>query len=266
MSKPALLNVAIIAANIGAAELEFAVKKVHTLDVKKKGPADYTTAIDKRVEKIVLEEIKRFYPDDNFLGEETGEQLGSSNITWVLDPIDGTSNFMHGYPHFCISLSCLIDGSPVAGVIIDPTRQEEFSASKGSGADLNNRKIRVSKQPDLNGSLISNSSHTNSSQPYKYENLKTFQKLYESEVTIRRSGSVALDLCYVAAGRLDAFWGHGLKKWDVSAGLLIAEEAGALISDFNGDPKYLDGDHFICSSPKCFKPMLQAIKPFYKAN
>ena len=266
MSIPALLNVALLSARKGAAEIEFAVKKVHTLDVKKKGPADYTTAIDKRVEKLVLEEIKRFYPDDNFLGEETGEQLGSSNITWVLDPIDGTSNFMHGYPHFCISLSCLVDGSPVAGVIIDPTRQEEFSASKGGGADLNNRKIRVSKQPDLDGSLISNSSHTDASQPYKFDNMKTFQKLYENEVTIRRSGSVALDLCYVAAGRLDAFWGHGLKKWDVSAGLLIAEEAGALISNFTGDPKYLDGDHFICSSPKCFKPMLQAIKPFYKAT
>ena len=172
---------------------------------------------------------------------------------------------MHGYPHFCISLCCLIDGSPVAGVVIDPMRQEEFSASKGSGADLNNRKIRVSKQPNLDGALLSNSSHTSSDQPYVYENMKTFQKIYQNEVTVRRSGSVALAVCYVAAGRLDAFWGHGLKLWDVSAGLLIAEEAGALISNFNGDPKYLDGDHFICSSPKCFKPMLQAVKPFYKA-
>ena len=100
MSIPALLNVALLSARKGAAEIEFAVKKVHTLDVTKKGPADYTTAIDRRVEKIVLEEIKRFYPDDNFLGEETGEEMGSSNITWILDPIDGTSNFMHGYPHF----------------------------------------------------------------------------------------------------------------------------------------------------------------------
>ena len=114
MSIPALLNVALLSARKGAAEIEFAVKKVHTLDVTKKGPADYTTAIDRRVEKIVLEEIKRFYPDDNFLGEETGEEMGSSNITWILDPIDGTSNFMHGYPHFCISLCCLIDKEPVA--------------------------------------------------------------------------------------------------------------------------------------------------------
>ncbi len=175
MSIPALLNVALLSARKGAAEIEFAVKKVHTLDVTKKGPADYTTAIDRRVEKIVLEEIKRYYPDDNFLGEETGEERGISNITWVLDPIDGTSNFMHGYPHFCISLCCLIDGAPVAGVVIDPMRQEEFSAAKGMGADLNDRKIRVSKQPNLDGSLIANSSHTSPSQEYTYENLKTFQ-------------------------------------------------------------------------------------------
>ena len=145
MSIPALLNVNQLAARKGAHELEFAVKKVHSLDASKGGPEGYLEAIIRRVEDMVIEEIRRFYPEDNFLGSHTGSEINNSNITWVLKAIDGEVNFINGYPHFALSLCSLIDKVPTTAVIIDPIRREEFSASKGSGSDLNNGKIRVSK-------------------------------------------------------------------------------------------------------------------------
>ena len=266
MSIQALFNVTQLAARKGAAELEFAVKKVHSLDASKGSPDGYLQAINRRVEGIVLEEIKRFYPEDNFLGAETGSEINNSNITWVLKAIDGEENFMNGYPHFCLSLSCLMDEKPVTAVVIDPIRREEFSAQKGAGATLDNGKIRVSKQQGIVGSMLSFATSSVSSPGYGYEFSKSYKELFNQDLEMRNSGSIALDLCYLATGRLDGYWAHGVELWDVAAGLLIARESGALISDFNGDPKYLDGDHFICSSPKCFKPMLQAVKPFYKAT
>lgn len=266
MSKPALLNVAIIAANVGATELEFAVKKVHKLDVMKKGPTDYVTEVDQRVEAMVFEKIKEYYPNDNFLGEESGHEINTSNTTWILDPIDGTTNFIHGYPQYCISLACVVNEQTQHAVIIDPTRREEFSASKGKGAELNGERIRVSKRNGLKDSLIGNTSHVNATQNYNFENIATFRALYKHDLTIRRSGCSALDLAYVAAGRLDGFWANGLGVWDVAAGMLIAEEAGALTSDFQGNPDYTKSDHYLCATPKCFKPMLEAIKPNFSAN
>ena len=168
MSKPALLNVAIIAANIGAAELEFAVKKVHKLNVMKKGPTDYVTEVDRKVEEIVFDKIREYYPDDNFLGEESGHEVNTSETTWILDPIDGTTNFIHGYPQYCISLACVVNGQTQHAVIIDPTRREEFSASRGKGAELNGERIRVSTRNGLKDSLIGNTSHVNDSQAYKF--------------------------------------------------------------------------------------------------
>tara|TARA_B100001121_G_scaffold201851_1_gene176519 strand:- start:293 stop:1150 length:858 start_codon:yes stop_codon:yes gene_type:complete len=266
MSKPALLNVAVIAANVGATELEFAVKKVHKLDVMKKGPTDYVTEVDQRVEAMVFEKIKEYYPDDNFLGEESGHEINTSDTTWILDPIDGTTNFIHGYPQYCISLACVVNGQTQHAVIIDPTRREEFSASKGKGAELNGERIRVSKRNGLKDALIGNTSHVNETQNYNFENIATFRALYKHGLTIRRSGCSALDLAYVAVGRLDGFWANGLGVWDVAAGMLIAEESGALTSDFEGNPDYTKSDHYLCATPKCFKPMLEAIKPNFKAN
>ena len=154
MSIPALLNVNQLAARKGAHELEFAVKKVHSLDASKGGPEGYLEAIIRRVEDIVIEEIRRFYPEDNFLGSHTGSEINNSNITWVLKAIDGEVNFINGYPHFALSLCSLIDEVPTTAVIIDPIRREEFSAAKGSGSDLNNGKIRVSKQQGLIDSML----------------------------------------------------------------------------------------------------------------
>ena len=260
MNQPALLNIGLMAARKGAVELEFAVKKLHKLKVEKKGSTDYVTEVDRRVEQIIFEDIKSYYPEHNFLGEESGEEINNSNVTWILDPVDGTTNFINGFPHYCISLCASVDGVPTHGVIIDPTRREEFSASKGKGAQLNGERIRVSDQKNLTDALLSCSSRSTPEQNYKYNLLGTFMELYKNEITIRRTGCSALDLAYIAAGRLDGFWGNGLKPWDVAAGIVIAEEAGALLSDFNGNPKYHDSENIVCCSPKCFKPILQAVK------
>ena len=264
MSIQALLNVNQIAARKGAAELEFAVKKVHSLDASKGSPDGYLQAINRRVEGIVLDEIKRFYPEDNFLGAETGSEVNNSNITWVLKAIDGEANFMNGYPHFALSLTCLMDQEPVTAVVIDPIRREEFSAQKGAGATLNNGKIRVSKQQGIIGSMLSFATSKVSSASYSYDFNKTYKELFNQDLEMRNSGSTGLDLCYTATGRLDGYWAHGVELWDVAAGLLIAKESGALISDFNGDPKYLNGDHFICATPKCYKAILKSVKPYYE--
>ena len=264
MSIQALLNVNQIAARKGAAELEFAVKKVHSLDASKGSPDGYLQAINRRVEGIVLDEIKRFYPEDNFLGAETGSEVNNSNITWVLKAIGGEANFMNGYPHFALSLTCLMDEEPVTAVVIDPIRREEFSAQKGAGATLNNGKIRVSKQNGLSDSILAYSTSKEVMKDYVYDFEKTYKELANQDLAIRNSGSIALDLCYIATGRLDGIWAHGVKLWDVAAGLLIAQESGALISNFNGDPKYLDGDHFVCSTPKVYKSILKSVKPYFK--
>ena len=260
MNQPALLNIGLMAARKGAVELEFAVKKLHKLKVEKKGSTDYVTEVDRRVEQIIFEDIKSYYPEHNFLGEESGEEINNSNVTWILDPIDGTTNFINGFPHYCVSLCASVNGVPSHGVIIDPTRREEFSASKGKGAQLNGERIRVSDQKSLTDGLLSCSSRSTPEQNYKYNLLGTFMELYKNEITIRRTGCSALDLAYIAAGRLDGFWGNGLKPWDVAAGIVIAEEAGALLSDFNGNPKYHGSENIVCCSPKCFKPILQAVE------
>ena len=265
MSKQALLNVGQIAARKGASELEFAVKKVHSLDASKGGPDGYLKAIIRRVEGIVIDEIRKFYPEDNFFGVESGSEINNSNITWVLKAIDGEINFINGYPHFALSLCSLVDEVPTTAVIIDPLRREEFSASKGSGADMNNGKIRVSKQQSLDGSMISFFKDNEIKSEYSYEFDKSYKEIANQNLSIRTSGSIGLDLAYIASGRLDAMWANGVKLWDVAAGLLIAQESGALISNFNGDPSYLDGDHFICSTPKVYKSILKSVKPYFKA-
>ncbi len=265
MSKQALLNVGQIAARKGASELEFAVKKVHSLDASKGGPDGYLKAIIRRVEGIVIDEIRKFYPEDNFFGVESGSEINNSNITWVLKAIDGEINFINGYPHFALSLCSLVDEVPTTAVIIDPLRREEFSASKGSGADMNNGKIRVSKQQSLDGSMISFFKNNKIKSEYSYEFDKSYKEIANQNLSIRTSGSIGLDLAYIATGRLDAMWANGVKLWDVAAGLLIAAESGALISNFNGDPSYLDGDHFICATPKVYKSILKSVKPYFKA-
>ena len=264
MSKQALLNVSQLAANKGAAELEFAVKKVHSLETSKGGPDGYVKAIEKRVEKIVFEEICKFNPEDNLISKHIGHQINNSNVTWILKPIDGIENFINGYPHFSISLCSIIDNEVVSAVVIDPIRREEFSACKGGGANLNNNRIRASKQQGLEDAMLSFTKPLKQTKDIKYEFGKSYKELANQNLNMRESGCLSLDLSYIGTGRIDGIWSYDVEVTDFAAGSLIAQEGGALVSDFNGDPKFIKGNNIICASAKIYKSILKSVKPYFK--
>ena len=265
MSKQALLNVSQLAANKGAAELEFAVKKVHSLETSKGGPDGYVKAIEKRVEKIVFEEICKFNPEDNLISKHIGHQINNSNVTWILKPIDGIENFINGYPHFSISLCSVIDNEIISAVVIDPIRREEFSAYKGGGANLNNNRIRSSKQQGLEDAMLSFTKPLKQKKDNQYDFEKSYKELVNQNLNMRESGCLSLDLSYIGTGRIDGVWSYDVDKSDFAAGSLIAEEGGALVSNFNGDPKFLEGNNIICATTKIYKSILKSVKPYFKA-
>ena len=258
MSKQALLNINLLAARKGAAELEFAVKKVHSLDSSKGTPDGYIKAIEKRVEELVFEEVMKFQNEDNFLSIHKGHIENNSNVTWVLKPIDGVENFINGYPHFSISLCSMIDREIITAVVIDPIRREEFSASLGGGADLNNNKIRASKQNGLEDSMLS-FKKSNKNNEFNFD--KAYKELANQKLNMRESGCLSLDLSYVGAGRLDGVWGYDVSLIDFAAGGLIAQEGGALASNFRGDPKFLMENNIVSATSKIYKSILKSIKP-----
>tara|TARA_B100000965_G_scaffold69390_1_gene54718 strand:+ start:644 stop:1432 length:789 start_codon:yes stop_codon:yes gene_type:complete len=258
MSKQALLNINLLAARKGAAELEFAVKKVHSLDSSKGTPDGYIKAIEKRVEELVFDEVMKFQNEDNFLSIHKGHIENNSNVTWVLKPIDGVENFINGYPHFSISLCSMIDREIITAVVIDPIRREEFSASLGGGADLNNNKIRASKQNTLEDSMLS-FKKSNKNNEFNFD--KAYKELANQKLNMRESGCLSLDLSYVGAGRLDGVWGYDVSLIDFAAGGLIAQEGGALASNFKGDPKFIMENNIISATSKIYKSILKSIKP-----
>ena len=258
MSKQALLNINLLAARKGAAELEFAVKKVHSLDSSKGTPDGYIKAIEKRVEELVFDEVMKFQNEDNFLSIHKGHIENNSNVTWVLKPIDGVENFINGYPHFSISLCSMIDREIITAVVIDPIRREEFSASLGGGADLNNNKIRASKQNTLEDSMLS-FKKSNKNNEFNFD--KAYKELANQKLNMRESGCLSLDLSYVGAGRLDGVWGYDVSLIDFASGGLIAQEGGALASNFKGDPKFIMENNIISATSKIYKSILKSIKP-----
>ena len=258
MSKQALLNINLLAARKGAAELEFAVKKVHSLDSSKGTPDGYIKAIEKRVEELVFDEVMKFQNEDNFLSIHKGHIENNSNVTWVLKPIDGVENFINGYPHFSISLCSMINREIITAVVIDPIRREEFSASLGGGADLNNNKIRASKQNTLEDSMLS-FKKSNKNNEFNFD--KAYKELANQKLNMRESGCLSLDLSYVGAGRLDGVWGYDVSLIDFAAGGLIAQEGGALASNFKGDPKFIMENNIISATSKIYKSILKSIKP-----
>ena len=259
------VNIALEAARAGCKELLSFAYRLDQLEIKEKGPSNFVTQLDKKVESIIIDSLKSIYPKHTYVSEEVGRIEGSGKdieSMWVIDPLDGTTNYIHGFPYYAISIAYVEKGKTLHALIIDVARQDEFTASFGRGAYLNNRRIRVSKAKNLSGTLLSNSSHDTDKGKVRHDNMSTFRSLYSNGLTIRRTGSAALDMANVAAGRLDGFWGSGLGMWDIAAGGLLVREAGGLVSDYFGNPDYLAGDNIICSTNKCFKPMLQSIKPY----
>lgn len=259
--KHPIVNIAVRAARAAGNIIIRAVDRLDTLCVSEKRPRDYVTEIDQQSEREIISIIRKAYPNHGILGEETGEIPGTDeDYLWIIDPLDGTRNFIHGFPHFAVTIAVSYQGRIEHGVTYDPVRQELFTASRGKGVQLNDRRIRVSKRNNLEECLIG------TGYPHVEENVQAYKDSLNAIIPIcgdvRRSGSAALDLAYVASGRLDGFWEMGLKVWDVAAGSLFIKEAGGLVSDFTGSEEYLNTGDIIAGNPKILKAMLKTLSPF----
>lgn len=248
MQKP-VVNVMVRAARQAGNILLRHMGKLESLSVFEKGPQDYASEVDSLAEAAIIKELRRAHPDVAILAEESGA-MGKGRQTFVIDPLDGTSNFLHGIPHFCISIALVENGEPTDGVIFDPLRNEVFSASKGAGATLNDRKIRVADRKDLNGAMLI-TGFPPRERARLAPHLVAIQSLLGEAEDIRRTGSAALDLAYVAAGRADGYFEAGIKPWDIAAGMLLVREAGGRVCDFRGrGEKLLDAGQLVAGNLK----------------
>jgi myo-inositol-1(or 4)-monophosphatase len=258
-----MLTIALKAARQAGELIARATDQIDKVRIDEKAANDFVTEVDRASEREIISLLRKTYPDHAFLGEESGSS-GASNAEyrWIIDPLDGTTNFIHGIPHFAVSIACEYRGQLEHAVVLDPIRREEFTASRGRGAQVNGRRIRVSERKSLDGALIGTGI------PFKSRceihipaYVQSLQAVAEKTAGVRRAGAAALDLAYVAAGRLDAFWEMALAPWDIAAGALLIREAGGLISDFNGGSGYMENGNIVCGNPKCFKGLLQLVQP-----
>ena len=253
-----MLNIAIRAAHHAGDFIVRKINKLPDLRVEVKARNDFVSEVDHRAEARIVDDLLKAYPDHGIVAEESGVIEGTGEYRWIIDPLDGTTNFIHGFPQYAVSIACEHRGRLAHGVIYDPYKQELFAASRGDGATLNNRRIRVSKIPSVEGALLGTGFPFKNPQHID-EYLKLFGAFFKKASDMRRAGSAALDLAYVAAGRLDGFWESGLNTWDIAAGALIVREAGGLITDYDGDEHYLDKGEVVAGNPKITADMLRTI-------
>lgn len=257
------LNVAVKAARRAGQIINRAALELDNLQVARKGQSDYVTQVDRAAEDAIKEILQEAYPNHGILAEETGQTPGKSEFEWIIDPLDGTTNFIHGFPQYAISIALAQEGQVAHGVIYDPTRNELFTASKGRGAFLNDRRVRVSRADRLTDALIGTGF------PYRVFDrvdayMGAFRELTEKTAGMRRPGAASLDLAYVAAGRLDGFWEFGLAPWDMAAGTLMVLEAGGFVTDLGGDSDYLKTGDLVAGTPKVHTPLLQIVQKHLK--
>jgi myo-inositol-1(or 4)-monophosphatase len=257
MATHPLVNIAIKASQRAGNLIANAATRLSSVMVSEKKPNDYVTDIDIRAEEMIIETIRKVHPTHAILAEESGAN-GENDTVWIIDPLDGTRNFVHGLPHFAVSIAVQYKNRIEHAVIYDPIRQELFTASRGQGAQLNSRRIRVSSRDRIENTLLSTGFPFKKRDAFdKY--VKGYQTLFEEGATVRRSGSAALDLAYVAAGRLDGHWEYHTQPWDIAAGLLLVKEAGGLCSDAYGGEQQLINGSVVAGNPKIFKHLLQTI-------
>ena len=247
----AMLNVAIMAARRGGDTLIRNLNRLDKLKIEQKGRNDFVSEADLAAERAVIDVILKHYPDHAIQAEESGT-TGESDYVWIIDPLDGTTNYLHGFPVFCVSVALAHKGRIEHGAVYDPLRQELFTASRGQGAQLDSRKIRVSGIADLSNALIGTGFPYRDSNEEMEPYVRMLVNAMKQTSGIRRAGAAALDLCYVAAGRLDAFWETGLMPWDIAAGQLIIREAGGIVSGLDGSEGYMDSGHILCGTPKIY--------------
>ncbi len=254
-----MLNTAIKAARRAGSIINRASNDLDKLTVERKSANDFVSEVDRAAEATIIETLREAYPQHSILAEESGLTQTDSDYQWIIDPLDGTTNFLHGFPQYCVSIALAVKGVVQHGVIYDPTRNDLFTASKGGGAFLNDRRIRVSKVINLKDALVGTG--------FPFKELKQFDRYIKmfKDVTmaasaVRRPGAAALDLAYVACGRYDAFWEMGLSRWDMAAGALMIKEAGGLVSNFAGEDGYLDTGDVVAATPKVFPQLLKILQ------
>jgi myo-inositol-1(or 4)-monophosphatase len=258
-----MLNVAIKAARAAGALINRASLDLEALRINTKSPNDFVTEVDHAAEGVIIETLLGAYPDHGILAEESGRTRGAkhSEFVWIIDPLDGTTNFIHGLPMYCVSIALAHRGVVQQAVVYDPTRNDLFYATKGRGAFLNDRRLRVSKRTRMSDALIGTGF------PFRRgDNFKRYVKMFEEVMQhcagLRRPGAAALDLCYVAAGYYDAFFETGLQPWDVAAGSLIVSEAGGLIGNFTGEADFLHQREVVAGNPKIYGQLVTMLAPY----
>ncbi|MGR9052664.1 MAG: inositol monophosphatase family protein [Gammaproteobacteria bacterium] len=254
-----MLNIAVRAARSAGDIITRSADSVDRLQIDYKSKNDYATEVDRKAETEIIRIIQNAYPGHAFLAEESGKHEGNDYV-WIIDPLDGTTNFLHGFPVYAVSIALQVKGKIELGVVYDPLRDELFTAERGGGAMYNNHRIRVGRCNGLKGSLIGTGF------PFKRPDqldtyLAMFKALHNDADGIRRAGSAALDLAYVAAGRLDGFWEIGLYPWDMAAGILLIKEAGGVVTDFTFGDNYMSTGNIITGNPKMHQAIYQAIEP-----
>jgi len=253
-----MLNIAIKAARrAGDIMLRYS-DRLDRINIESKGPADFVSEVDRMAEGEIIHILQSSYPGHAILAEESGKQ-GDDEYQWIIDPLDGTTNYLHGFPHYSVSIALMHKGILDQGVIYDPVRDELFTASRGNGANLNNRRLRVSNVNRMQNALIGTGF------PFKAihrvdEWVNVFRAVLPRTSGIRRAGSAALDLAHVAAGRFDGFWEMDLSIWDIAAGCLLVQEAGGLIADFDGEQGHLQSGNLVAANPNIFPQLMDIVE------
>jgi myo-inositol-1(or 4)-monophosphatase len=254
------VNTAVRAARRAGDIIVRSLSRFEGVEVQSKGLNDFVTSVDRAAEAEIIGILRTAYPHHAFLAEESGAS-GNADTTWIIDPLDGTTNFMHGFPNFAVSIACQVNGRIEHGVIYDPMRQELFTATRGAGVFLENRRLRVSKQRTLEGALIGTGFPYRDNLEYLDPYMAMLKAVMGKAAGIRRPGAASLDLAYVAAGRTDGFWEIGLQAWDTAAGTLMIREAGGLVGTLDGG-EYRQNGNIVAGSPRVFNALLETIAPF----
>ena len=234
--------------------------EIENLQVSLKGPGDFVTASDKKVEKILIDELQKAKPNYSILSEEAGEFNNDESFKWIIDPIDGTSNFLHGIPHFAISIGLEYNKEIICGIVYDPIKDEMFTAEKGNGSYINNQRMRVSSRSKLENCIV-----FTGGPKHKSKNRELALKEYNNFsskvlIPIRKLGSASLDMAYVAAGRCDGFWQRNLNYWDIAAGIILVKESGGFVTDFSGGNEYIQNKTILVTNSKISKEMIEVLK------
>ncbi|MEF9475942.1 MAG: inositol monophosphatase [Candidatus Mariimomonas ferrooxydans] len=257
------LSTAVKAARLAGELILNSLGKISKRDISIKQTSDFVTQVDRDSEQIIIKTIKNSFPDHSFLAEESGKKSDSEHYLWIIDPLDGTTNYIHGYPMFSVSIALEYKGEIILGVVFDPLRNELYTAEKNRGTFLNDKPVKVSSVSSLKNSLVTTGF------PFRKKNmidmyLKLFRNIFYKVSDIRRAGSAALDLAYLASGRCDGFFELGLSPWDIAAGSLLIKEAGGVVTDFGGDEDYLLTGNVVAGSPALHKEILEEVKKVFK--